>query len=89
MACLSRNDRHMARIGRIYGLGSLFGKTLRDSRWAALVVFGLLALFVVAGGWVMTDTYGSPAARRDLAAMAMAMPPAKKANHRAKRAPCP
>ena len=65
----------MMRVGRSYGLGSLFGKTLRDSSWAALVVFGLLALFVVAGGWVMTDTYGSPEARRDLAAMAMGLPP--------------
>jgi len=70
------HHRVMVRIGRIYGLGSIFGKTLRDSRWAALAVFGLLAVMVFAGGWVMSDTYGSVAARQDLAAMTAAMPPA-------------
>jgi ABC-2 type transport system permease protein len=61
-------------LARVYGLGSVFGKTLRDSRWSALTVLALLGVMVLAGGWVMSETYGSAAARRDLAAMSGAMP---------------
>ena len=52
---------------RLFGLGSVFGKTLRDSRWAALGVLTLLVLIVVAGGIVMSSTYGTAETRAGLA----------------------
>lgn len=64
--------RHV--VARAFGLGSIFGKTLRDSRGAMLVVLGLLGLMIVAGGEVMATTYGSAAARADLAALSSGMP---------------
>lgn len=47
------------------GLGSVFGKTLRDSRWPMLAVFAILGVMIVAGGEVMSTTYGSLEARTD------------------------
>jgi ABC-2 type transport system permease protein len=59
---------------RLFGLGSVFGKTVRDSRVPLLVVAGLLGVLVAAGGVVMADTYGTAAARAELAAMTRDMP---------------
>ncbi len=60
---------------RLLGLGSVFGKTLRDSRPAVLVVAGLLGLIVVLGGGTMATTYGTPAARLELGLLSGSMPP--------------
>ena len=60
---------------RLYGLGGVFGKTLRDSRLGVLVVSGLLAVMTVAGGMTMSTTYRTPAARLELGAMSGDMPP--------------
>jgi ABC-2 type transport system permease protein len=57
------------------GLGSVFGKTFRDSRPAIVVVGGLLAFMTLAGGITMTGTYGTLEARRELALMSAGMPP--------------
>jgi ABC-2 type transport system permease protein len=60
---------------RIYGLGSVFAKTLRDSRRAtlavAIVVPGLLLLFAMA----IAAEFSTPASRRELAAIVAAVPP--------------
>jgi ABC-2 type transport system permease protein len=62
-------------LGRVYGFGSVFGKTLRDSRAALLVVAAALSALAVFGGLAVMTTYGTPAARADLAAMAANLPP--------------
>jgi hypothetical protein len=54
----------------VVGLGRVFGKTLRDSRAAILVVTGLLGVMIVAGGNVMATTYGTPETRQELARLA-------------------
>jgi ABC-2 type transport system permease protein len=59
---------------RLLGLGSVFGKTVRDSRIPGLVVAALLCFMVAEGGAVMADTYGTAAARAELAAMSSDMP---------------
>ena len=61
-------------VSRLYGLGSVFGKTLRDSRFGVLVVAGLLGVIVVAGGATMATTYGTPETRTELAAMSRDLP---------------
>ena len=58
----------------ILGLGSVFGKTLRDSRAAILIVTALLGLMILAGGGVMANTYGTSGARAELGAMSREMP---------------
>ena len=60
---------------RVPGLGGVYGKTLRDSRRAALVVGGLLGLIVVAGGGGAAAEYGTLDARRELDALAATLPP--------------
>jgi len=60
---------------RLYGLGGVFAKTLRDSRVAVLVVAGLLGVIIVAGGATMITTYGTLETRTDLAAMSRDLPP--------------
>ena len=60
---------------RLYGLGSIYGKTLRDSRLGVLVVGGVLGLMVLAGGGEMTSAYGTLAARHELDALAATLPP--------------
>jgi ABC-2 type transport system permease protein len=60
---------------RLYGLGSIYGKTLRDSRLGVLVVGGVLGLMVLAGGGEMVSAYGTLDARRELDAFATTLPP--------------
>jgi ABC-2 type transport system permease protein len=72
---VSASAPHVPLASRLYGLGSVFGKTLRDSRVGVLVVAALLGVMTVAGGMTMSTTYGTPAARLELAAMSGDMPP--------------
>lgn len=58
----------------VLGLGSIFGKTLRDSRAAIVVVTALLGVMVLAGGGVMANTYGTMEARTELSTMSRDMP---------------
>lgn len=58
----------------LFGLGSVFGKTLRDSRTAIVLVTGLLGVMILAGGGVMANTYGTVEARAELGAISRDMP---------------
>jgi hypothetical protein len=58
----------------LFGLGSVFGKTLRDSRTAIALVTALLGVMVLAGGGVMANTYGTVEARAELGAISRDMP---------------
>ncbi len=60
---------------RLLGLGSVFGKTLRDSRSGALAVAALLSAVIVVGGSTMASTYGTPETRLELAALSGGLPP--------------
>ncbi len=71
----SASASHVPIGRRLFGLGSIFGKTLRDSRLGMLVVAALLGVMTAAGGITMSSTYGSPEARLELAAMSGDMPP--------------
>ncbi len=67
---------HHSRADRVYGLGSVFGKSLRDARWSIVVVVAVLGVMIVAGGATMANTYGTPATRAELALVASTLPPA-------------
>lgn len=66
---------HIPVSSRLYGLGSVFGKTLRDARLGVLVIGALLGVMTLAGGIAMSSTYGTPEARLELAAMSGDLPP--------------
>jgi ABC-2 type transport system permease protein len=51
---------------RFYGFGSVYAKTLRDSRLAFIIVAGLLAGIMVAGCKAFGAAYPTPASRLDL-----------------------
>ena len=60
---------------KLYGFGSVYGKTIRDSRLAAIVVGSLLGIIVFAGGGEMTSTYATLEARGELAGLSASLPP--------------
>jgi ABC-2 type transport system permease protein len=60
---------------RIYGFGSVFGKTLRDSRRAVIVVSVLLALLFIGVSNAIVSEFATPASRQQLADIVAAVPP--------------
>ena len=66
---------HAPMHGRLAGLGSVFGKSLRDNRVGMVLVAALLSVMTLAGGYNMSNAYGTVATRADLAAMSASMPP--------------
>lgn len=60
---------------RLFGLGSVFGKSLRDAVPAALAAAALLVVMVVGGGLTMSVTYGSPETRLELGMLSRDIPP--------------
>jgi ABC-2 type transport system permease protein len=60
---------------RIYGFGSVFGKTLRDSRRATILVGGILALILVGVSQAIVTEFATPASRQELEAVVAAVPP--------------
>ncbi|HEY6057274.1 MAG TPA: ABC transporter permease subunit, partial [Candidatus Limnocylindrales bacterium] len=60
---------------RLYGLGSVFGKTIRDSRLGFVVTAALLGGIILAGGATMVTTYGTLETRRELADLSSTLPP--------------
>lgn len=72
---VSAPEQHIPVGSRLYGLGSVFGKTLLDARLGVLVIGALLGVMTLAGGITMSSTYGTPEARLELAAMSGDLPP--------------
>jgi ABC-2 type transport system permease protein len=60
---------------RLAGLGSVYGKTLRDSRRALILANGLIVLLIVFGGAAIAAAFGTEAARRQAAQLAGTLPP--------------
>jgi ABC-2 type transport system permease protein len=60
---------------RIYGFGSIFGKTMRDSRRAVLVVSLLMGLTLIAVSNAIVAEFNTPASRTGLANIVAAVPP--------------
>ncbi len=60
---------------RVYGLGSVFGKTVRDSRLGLITIVALLGGIILAGGATMASTYGTLETRQELAKLSATLPP--------------
>jgi ABC-2 type transport system permease protein len=63
-------------ISRIYGLGTVYAKTLRDSRLAILIVGGLVAVLLLSSGVAFGEAYATAASRQELVALVRSLPPA-------------
>ncbi|MFI5292507.1 MAG: ABC transporter permease subunit [Candidatus Limnocylindrales bacterium] len=61
---------------RVYGLGSVYAKTLRDSRLAILIVGGLLGALLLSSGVGFGEAYATLESRADLAKLVASLPPA-------------
>jgi ABC-2 type transport system permease protein len=77
---MATDARALARpnpVARIVGLGSIYGKTVRDSRRAAILVGGVAALFVIAtGAPYATPDFATVELRKAFIASLTALPPA-------------
>jgi ABC-2 type transport system permease protein len=63
-------------LSRVYGLGSVYAKTLRDSRLAILIMSGLVASLFLSSGVAFGSAYSTPASRQDLVNLVKSLPPA-------------
>jgi ABC-2 type transport system permease protein len=61
-------------LSRIYGHGTVFGKTLRDSRRGALIVAGLCSALLVVSGAFVASQWGTEASRTEGVALTTALP---------------
>ena len=60
---------------RIYGLGTVYAKTLRDSRLAVLILCGLIGGMFLATGAAFGTAYATAESRQELAALVNSLPP--------------
>ena len=60
---------------RLYGFGSIYGKTIRDSRLAFLIMSGLVVGFMFAIGQAFGTAYSSPGSRVELVNLVESVPP--------------
>ena len=60
---------------RLIGLGSVFGKTIRDSRRATILVGGVLGLLLIAVSQAIVAEFSTPESRQQLEALIEAVPP--------------
>lgn len=60
---------------RIYGLGSVFGKALRDSRRGFLIVTGWMAVMWLIAATVMASTFGTVVTRAEAVKLTTSFPP--------------
>ena len=67
--------RPIPRLSRFYGLGSVFGKTLRDSRRAAIAVGLGMGLTLIAVSQAIVSQFATPASRQEIANLVAAVPP--------------
>src|SRR4029078_8335447 len=60
---------------RIYGLGTVYAKTFRDSRLAVIIVSGLVGACLLSGGAAFGEAYNTPQSRQELVNLVKSLPP--------------
>jgi ABC-2 type transport system permease protein len=61
-------------FSRVYGFGSVYGKTLRDSRRAVIAIALAMGLGLVAVSFAIVQEFNTPASRQQLVAVVAAVP---------------
>jgi ABC-2 type transport system permease protein len=62
-------------LSRLYGFGSIFAKTVRDSRRATIITAGMLALLFIGVSRAITAEFDTPQSRVELENLINAVPP--------------
>lgn len=62
-------------FSRVYGLGTVYAKTLRDSRLAVIIMGGMLGALLLSSGAAFGEAYSTAASRTDLANLVKSLPP--------------
>ena len=62
-------------LSRIYGLGSVFAKTIRDSRRATILAGVVLGIALLAVGKGITSAFPTPASREEIVNLVTSVPP--------------
>jgi ABC-2 type transport system permease protein len=62
-------------MSRIYGLGSVFAKTLRDSRRATILVGAVLGLLLIGVGYAIVSEFATAQSRQELGDLIRSVPP--------------
>ncbi|MGZ8563903.1 MAG: hypothetical protein ACXWWU_09825 [Candidatus Limnocylindria bacterium] len=62
-------------FSRVYGLGSIYAKSLRDARLSFIIIAGLLGAMMLVGGEAFGKAYATPESRKELHALIESMPP--------------
>jgi ABC-2 type transport system permease protein len=62
-------------LQRIYGLGSVFAKTIRDSRRATILVGFVLGLLLVGVGYAIATQFATAESRKEMGDIIRAVPP--------------
>ncbi|HEY6571631.1 MAG TPA: hypothetical protein VIZ22_15165 [Candidatus Limnocylindrales bacterium] len=60
---------------RVYGLGTVYAKTLRDSRLAVIIVGGIIAALFLSSGAAFGEAYTTPESRQELVNLVNSLPP--------------
>jgi hypothetical protein len=63
-------------FSRIYGLGTVYAKTLRDSRLAVIIVGGLVGILLIVTGVSFGQAYATEQSRQELANLVKSLPAA-------------
>lgn len=66
--------RPIPRLSRVYGLGSIYGKTIRDSRLAFIIAAGLLGGLALFMGAAISSVFPTPASRLEVNNLIGGMP---------------
>jgi len=64
-----------SRPSRVYGFGSIFAKTIRDSRRATIVVAAVLGFLLILVSAAIASAFSTPESRAQVAALIAAVPP--------------
>ena len=67
--------RPISRLSRIYGFGSIYGKTMRDSRLAFIVAAGLLGGLALFMGVAISTVFPTPESRQEINSLLGGIPP--------------
>ena len=60
---------------RVYGLGTVYAKTLRDSRLAVIIIGGMIAALFLSSGAAFGEAYNTPESRQELVNLVHSLPP--------------